>query len=49
MTQTEAEIDFAIEQKQSYGYDYSGNKHYNEYTQNWVANFSKVEYGNAPR
>ncbi len=41
LTKTESEIDDAIAQKKLQGYIYIGNKHYNEYTQNWVANFSK--------
>jgi hypothetical protein len=41
ITQTESEIDVAIAQKKLQGYIYSGNKHYNEGKQKWVANFSK--------
>lgn len=41
LTQTESEIDDAIAQKKLQGYIYSGNKHYNEGTQEWVANFTK--------
>ena len=42
LTQTESEIDDAIAQKKLQGYIYSGNKHYNEDKQEWVASFSKV-------
>ena len=41
MTQTEAEIDNAIASKIQDGYTYGDNKHYNEGTQEWVANFTK--------
>ena len=41
ITGTESEIDDAIAQKKLQGYIYSGNKHYNEGTQEWIANFSK--------
>tara|TARA_X000001382_G_scaffold114623_1_gene93064 strand:+ start:506 stop:658 length:153 start_codon:yes stop_codon:yes gene_type:complete len=41
ITGTESEIDDAIAQKKLQGYIYSGNKHYNEDKQHWVANFTK--------
>tara|TARA_A100001015_G_scaffold289988_1_gene362479 strand:- start:285 stop:494 length:210 start_codon:yes stop_codon:yes gene_type:complete len=40
-TAIEAGIDNAIASKQQDGYTYSGNKHYNEGNEYWVANFSK--------
>jgi hypothetical protein len=47
ITQTESEIDDAIAEKKLQGYIYSGNKHYNEGTQEWIANFTKANDGYA--